>query len=180
MVLGSRKAPELFNTLNKLPLSLTLLRPTGFDSTCVCIRKYNVLVILWFKFCVGISRQCPSGLCSLYFLLFPSGERPRDDLAERSPALFDLIDILGQLSRLLSFGKYSLGFFLPLLGRQEKEETGDDSLALLGFVETWDWDWLCLEALPLSPPSSGHLGLPSLQHPFVASLTVWLMCQMAS
>lgn len=94
---------------------------------------------------------------SLFF--FPSGERPRDDLAERSAALFDLIDILGQLSRLLSFGKYSLGFFLPLLGRQEKEETGDDSLALLGFVETWDWDWLCLEALPLSPPSSGHLGL---------------------
>lgn len=36
------------------------------------------------------------------------------------------------------------------------------------------------KGLPLSPPSSGHWELlPVLQHPFIASLTVWLMYYMS-
>ena len=64
------------------------------------------------------------GSVPLAFALFFPLERPTGDLTERRAALFDLTGILGQLSRLLSHGKYSLGSFLPVLGRQEEEETG--------------------------------------------------------
>lgn len=84
---------------------------------------------------------------SLLFFFFPFQDRPTNDLAERRATLFDLVDILGQLNRLWSFDKYSLGFFLPLLGSQEKAETGGCSLTLTGLCENVGL------ALPCGPPT---------------------------
>lgn len=106
------------------------------------------------------------GSAPLAFALFVPPEIPTDDLAEERAALFDLTSILGQLSRLLSCDKYSLGFFLLLLGRQEKEETGGCSLVLPGFVQTWDW--LLPEDLPVSTVLSGYFGpLPIFSIPLL-------------
>lgn len=137
--------------------SVTIMRKEPLAPSCLepewpwpdQVRKWSAQYEC-FKFCVGISRQCPSGLGS------SSPQDPRVPSLEGEGCVFELTAIFGNLDS-CSMVSAPLGPSPPLLGGQEKEETGawlaglagkfptpPQSLHELGSCRCWPYPWLML------------------------------------